>query len=104
MDREVIRKIADKNGFNEASRQLFEEVGELIVAVNKYHRALELYDIEYESAFLDIRKYDIAEEIADVTIMIEQIKYLLNLNNDDIEKFIEHKLDRQLGRISNSNA
>ena len=103
MDREVIRKIADKNGFNEASRQLFEEVGELIVAVNKYHRALELYDIEYESAFLDIRKYDIAEEIADVTIMIEQIKYLLNLNNDDIEKFIEHKLDRQLGRIS-SNA
>ena len=103
MNNEAIKKIAESNGFDEASRQLFEEVGELMVAVNKYRRALEMYDIEYESAFLDIRKYDIAEEIADVTIMIEQIKYLLSLNIDDIDLFIEQKLNRQLERINKEN-
>ena len=101
MNNEAIRKIADKNGFNEASRQLFEECSELIVAVNKYYRALELYDIEYETAFLDISKDDIAEEIADVTIMLEQIKYLLQISDSDIEQIIDQKLNRQLERINN---
>ena len=100
MNNEAIRKIADKNGFNEASRQLFEECSELIVAVNKYYRKTQetnksIGDCLSEEYFA----VQIMEEIADVEIMINQLKYLLNLNNDDIEKFIEHKLDRQLGRI-----
>ena len=39
------------------------------------------------------------EEIADVTIMLEQIKYLLKLDDNDIDLFIEQKLNRQLERI-----
>ena len=100
MDSLKIKQIADKNGFNEASRQLFEEVGELIVAVNKYYRKTNKSDKEImdciDEEYLALQ---ITEEICDTMIMIEQLKYLLNLNNDDIEKFIEHKLDRQLGRI-----
>lgn len=98
---ESIRTIAAFYGYNAQSRQLIEEMAELMVAVNKYHRALELYDIEYESAFLDIRKDDIAEEIADVTIMLEQIKYLLSISDTDIEHIIKQKLNRQLERINN---
>lgn len=101
MNNEAIKKIADTYGYDAQSRQLIEEMAELMVAVNKYHRALELYDIEYESAFLDIRKDDIAEEIADVTIMLEQIKYLLNVSDTDINEIIEQKLNRQLERIEN---
>ena len=101
MNNEAIKKIADTYGYDAQSRQLIEEMEELMVAVNKYHRALELYDIEYESAFLDIRKDDIAEEIADVTIMLEQIKYLLNVSDTDINEIIEQKLNRQLERIEN---
>jgi NTP pyrophosphatase (non-canonical NTP hydrolase) len=99
MNNEAIKKIADTYGYDVQSRQLIEEMAELMVAVNKYHRALELYDIEYESAFLDIRKDDIAEEIADVTIMFEQIKYLLQISNEEIDEIIEQKLNRQLERI-----
>ena len=100
MNNEAIKKIAEINRFDEASRQLFEEVGELIVAVNKYHREIkkpsrtpsDCIDKQYLSL-------QIMEEIADVTIMIEQIKYLLSLNSDDIDLFIEQKLNRQLERI-----
>ena len=100
MNNESIRKIAEVNGFDEASRQLFEEVGELIVAVNKYHREIkkpshtpsDCIDKQYLSL-------QIMEEIADVTIMLEQIKHLLKLDDNDIELFIEQKLNRQLERI-----
>ena len=100
MNNEAIKKIAKNNGFDEASRQLFEEVGELIVAVNKYHREIKK-PIHTPSDCID-KQYlslQIMEEIADATIMIEQIKYLLSLNSDDIDLFIEKKLNRQLERI-----
>lgn len=100
MNNEAIKKIADTYGFSEQSRQLSEECSELIVAVNKYHR--EIKKPSYTpSDFID-KQYlslQIMEEIADVTIMIEQIKYLLSLNSDDIDLFIEKKLNRQLERI-----
>ena len=100
MNNESIRKIAEVNGFDEASRQLFEECAELIVAVNKYHREIkkpshtpsDCIDKQYLSL-------QIMEEIADVTIMLEQIKHLLKLDDNDIELFIEQKLNRQLERI-----
>ena len=100
MNKEAIKKIADTYGFSEQSRQLSEECAELIVAVNKYHRGIkkpshtpsDCIDKQYLSL-------QIMEEIADVTIMIEQIKYLLSLNSDDIDLFIEQKLNRQLERI-----
>lgn len=100
MNNEAIKKIAEINRFDEASRQLFEEVGELIVAVNKYHRKINT-PLLSPSDYLDLQHYifNITEEIADVIIMIEQIKYLLSLNSDDIDLFIEQKLNRQLERI-----
>ena len=102
MNNEAIKKIAENNGFGEASRQLFEEVGELIVAVNKAYRLQKInvcpfFDdvaIERRNVFKNV-----IEEIADVTIMLEQIKYLLQISNTDIDEIIEYKLNRQLERI-----
>lgn len=102
MNKEAIKKIAENNGFDEASRQLFEEVGELIVAVNKAYRLKKsnvcpcFYDvaIEMKNAFDNV-----VEEIADVTIMLSQIKYLLRISDSDINEIIEQKLNRQLERI-----
>ena len=101
MNNEAIKKIAENNGFDEASRQLMEEVGELIVALNKYYRNekenLKAEVVDWEKvADLEI---NIAEEIADVTIMLFQIKYLLQISETDIEQIIEQKLNRQLERI-----
>ena len=97
MNNEAIKKIAENNGFDEASRQLFEEVGELIVSVNKYHRALKTHDIE--SAFIDKKKDDIAEEMSDVIVMIMELKHIIGIPNCVIHSIIEQKLNRQLERI-----
>ncbi len=101
MNNESIRKIADHYGFPEQSRQLAEECSELIVAVNKYYRKCESTSVLTPNNALDLQYCisNITEEIADVSIMIEQMKYLLNIFDDNIEQIIEQKLNRQLERI-----
>lgn len=100
MNNEAIKKIADTYGFSEQSRQLSEECSELIVAVNKYHRAIK--KPSYTPSDCIDKQYlslHIMEEIADVTVMIEQIKHLLNLDDLIIDDFIKSKINRQLKRI-----
>lgn len=102
MNDEAIKKIADNYGFSEQSRQLYEEMAELIIATNKAYRlqksnACPFFDevaMERKNAFNNV-----IEEIADVTIMLEQIKYLLSISDTDINEIIEQKLNRQLERI-----
>lgn len=73
-----IRYIADYYGKEAQTKKLIEELSELI-------RALVRADND-----------NIMEEIADVEIMIAQIKYLYAKSCDDI---INYKLDRQIDRI-----
>lgn len=89
-----IKKIADTYGYDAQSRQCIEEMSELTQAINKAWR--KRYDDfeERTKAFENIR-----EEICDVEIMLEQIKYLLQISDTDINEIIEQKLDRQLERI-----
>ena len=98
MNNEAIKKIADKYGYDAQSRQCIEEMAELTVALNKYHRITNDVHYAYEH-----RKCieNIKEEIADVMIMLEQMKYLLNIYEDDIETIINRKIQRQLERIEN---
>lgn len=102
MNNEAIKTIAESNGFDEASRQLFEEVGELIVAVNKAYRLKKIKVCPFFDEVAMERKNafnNVIEEISDVTIMIQQIKYLLQISDTDIEQIIDQKLNRQLERI-----
>ena len=101
MNNEAIKKIAENNGFDEASRQLFEEVGELIVALNKYYRNekenLKAEVVDWEKvADLEI---NITEDMSDVPLMLEQMKYLLQISDSDIYQIVEQKLNRQFERI-----
>lgn len=101
MNNEVIAKIAENNGLDEASRQLFEEMAELTQAINKYWRKQllcgqnEIYEVEIGNP----EEKAIIEEIADVEICISQLKYLLCIKDADINEIIEQKLNRQLERI-----
>ena len=92
-----IQYIADHYGYEPQSRQLIEEMAELTVAINKDWRknfgAIDWSALE--------RRDDIVEEIADVTIMLEQIKYLLGVGDGESSKIIEQKLGRQIERIKN---
>lgn len=100
MNNEAIVKIADTYGYDTQSRQLIEEMAELTVALNKYYRVSILTPQRVNFAErIELR--NIKEEIADVTIMLEQIKYLLSISDTDINEIIEQKLNRQLERIDN---
>ena len=97
MNNEAIKKIADTYGYDAQSRQLIEEMAELTQAINKAWRMGNDFDN------LLVQKRNIKEEIADVYIMLEQMKYLLNIYEDDIETIINRKILRQLERIGAKN-
>lgn len=82
----LCEEIAKHYGENNQLNQLQEELAELIKAVNKYRRDEDNID-------------NLIEEIADVEIMIEQIKYLLHLNPEYLEMITINKLLRQKRRI-----
>ena len=105
-----IKKIADTYGYEAQSRQLIEEMAELTQAINKFWRKqmmcgfVSLDEIKAEetenSKLSDEKGYqNLVEEIADVEICIAQMKYLLAIREEDINKVIKQKLDRQLERI-----
>lgn len=95
-----IQYIADHYGYESQSRQLIEEMAELTVAINKFWRKLGNGQSTSKSASECIDNQ--IEEIADVQIMIEQIKYLLGVREGEVLDVIEKKLDRQIERIKNA--
>lgn len=102
MNKQSIIKIAETYGFDTQSRQCIEEMAELTVALNKYHRERDKWSSFLKECFNDNTSLEnVKEEIADVYIMLEQMKYLLNISETDIENIINRKLERQLERISN---
>lgn len=90
---DVIR-IADHYGLRHQLNKLIEELDELKRPA--LSAALDLIisrEIDQET------RTQLIDEMADVTIMIRQITYLLGAA-DEVEQRIEFKIDRQLGRIS----
>lgn len=91
-----LKTIADYYGLDSQLNILQEELSELIQAVSKYRRGDQSH---------------ILEEIADVEIMLDQVKYLLcnpeiprSLIYESIQGIKEDKLKRQLGRIQEEAA
>ena len=91
----MCKEIADHYGYPSQSSQLMEECAELIQAVNKYKRA-KTSDAQY----IAFRNY--VEEIADVEIMLEQIKYLIGVKDADLEETKKFKLHRTLDKFKES--
>lgn len=87
-----IYEIADHYGYEVQKNILVEECAELIQAISKYER--------YPGVASQLNLF---AEIADVQIMIWQIKHLLNCN-EEVSNFIESKIKRQMERIANSES
>ena len=91
-----IKKIANYYGLSKQIRQLSEECAELIQATSKYMRYQETsYAATVDWKYLQ----NVCEEIADVEVMLEQIKYLLHINPKAVEAIKGRKVNRQLERI-----
>lgn len=84
-----ISEVANGYPINIKLDMLQEECGELIVAVNKYRRAL-----FSEKEPLD----NLIEEMADVKCMIMQLEKRLECSSE-VDVLIEQKIDRQLARL-----
>lgn len=99
--KEGLKRIAEHYGYEAQSNQLVEECAELIQAVSKYRRASALrrgYSVERHQIAYD----NLIEEIADVEIMLEQVKYLLQIPKDDIEAIKLYKINRTKERMLNT--
>lgn len=94
---DAIPYILGTYGEQEQLVKLTEECGELIVSANKRRETLMRSD---DKSFTEVAKSRnaLAEEIADVLIMIEQITYAEGFEND-VRKIIDEKIQRQLDRI-----
>lgn len=79
--------IATHHGLKNQENQLTEEIGELLVAINKNRRYRTLETLK-----------NIAEEIADVEIMLVQVKYLYGIFSE-VESVKAKKIERELKRI-----
>lgn len=84
-----IQKIAMHYGFANQCQQTIEEMAELTVAISKLHR-------DWNEEHYD----NLLEEMADVEIMLDQLKYLSG-GRYQVEKIKEYKIQRQMGRIKN---
>lgn len=95
MSDERLKEIADHYGLDSQLSILQEECAELIQAVSKFRR---VYD-----GSLSL----LMEEMADVEIMLEQIKYLTNEKfkvsglsiYDGVDRWKQQKIDRQIVRM-----
>lgn len=98
--REDLLKIIKHYGVNAQQRQLAEEVFELQEAITT-HELKE--SVSYEIPLTDLigTKEHIAEEIADVLVLLFQFNEYYGLDIDDISKIMDNKIKRQLERIKN---
>lgn len=93
---ENIKKIAEHYGYDSQSHMLIEEMAELAQAINKLYRAQgngQPTDIDIKEALDHIH-----EEIADVEVCLDQIKWLLGCEAD-VGRWKAIKVARQLKRI-----
>ena len=84
---EKLKQIADHYGIRPQLEQLIEESAELIVAIRKFLRKPSILTIA-----------GLADEIADVEVMLEQVKCLVKIE-DEVEEIKAAKIERTLKRI-----
>lgn len=98
--KEDLLKIISHYGVNAQQRQLAEEVFELQEAITTH----ELKNgVSYEIPLTELTdtKEHIAEEIADVMVLLNQFKDYYNIPGETLLVFMRGKIDRQLERIKN---
>ena len=104
---EELKKIARYYGQEAQCNQLIEECAEVIQAVSKYRRSRDSFNSftgaeslwERKKADVAVALYNLTEEIADVEIMLEQIKYLLQISEGDILALKIFKVNRTKRRM-----
>lgn len=98
MNKEDLLKIINTYGISSQLKYFQSEVFELNEAIINYELKS---TVEYEIPLTEIigAKDHIAEEIADVMVMLEQFKLYYGISSEEITKIFWNKVDRQINRI-----
>ena len=101
--KEDLLKIIMHYGVNAQQRQFAEETFELQEAITMYEQERSLKDLlDIKIVGSDVsKKQHIAEEIADVMVLLNQFKAYYGIPNETILVFMRGKVNRQLERIKN---
>ncbi len=94
---ELNKETAKHYGYEAQSNQLVEECAELIQAVSKYRRVTAVHPVDVDKKVVALD--NLIEEIADVEIMLEQVKYLLQIPEDELEAVKIFKINRTRERM-----
>lgn len=86
--KEKLYKIINNYGINNQQRKLQEEIFEL-------QEAITLYEQDKR-----ITKNHIIEELADANVLLKQIQLFYEINDEQIRKIMEFKVNRTLERIN----
>lgn len=97
---ELNKETAKYYGYEAQSNQLVEECAELIQAVSKYRRAVAGLGQPIAEEKKAVALENLIEEIADVEIMLEQVKYLLQIPEDELDAVKLYKVNRTRERIT----
>ena len=92
----IIEAAIAKQGEENQMRQTQEELAELIVAINKYERAIKNDGCPSHIAYA---RKNIIEEMTDVLITLDAVKKILDVQDEEIEHFRAFKLNRLLDRL-----
>ena len=92
--KEELLKIIKHYGINNQQRKLEEEVFEL-------QEAITAYENDYEGLNMGNDTNHIAEEIADVAVLLNQFIDYYDLDSEIIQGIANYKIRRQLERIKN---
>lgn len=99
-----LHKIALHYGLKAQSDLLIEEIAELTKALSK---AFRISDTSCQQPSNPISEEEavanVAEEIADVEIMLEQVRYMFGISYDNIEGIKEKKVKRTLDLMCKEN-
>ena len=103
---EKLLKIINHYGILKQLKYFQSEVFELNEAIfeKEYHSFH--FDVDNENITIaerDKLTKHIAEELADVMVMLEQFKLYYGISSEEITEIFWSKVDRQLGRIENEN-
>lgn len=103
MNREELReilnnniKIVDHYGVKAQIPVWIEEMSELTKVLCKWARKYDQLEGDLNMQLLN----DMKEEITDVTVCIDQLRYIINYAEDELLDNYKSKVDRQLARIS----
>ena len=100
--KEKLLKIINNYGVYNQQRKFQEEVFEVQDAITVYETELLHLRDETDKQYIETLKEDIAEEIADVCVILREFMEYYGISRDEITEIMEYKINRQIERMKNN--